>query len=775
MNKCKHCGQTTTLNNEFCCNGCSVAYNLIHSFNLAKYYKYCKEIYKKAPLKIDHLQNTLSYDEYVIELKNNVKQINLLVEGIHCGSCVWLIENILKKIDGVLKVNLNLSSKKLILEWQGCNNLIDQAMQKLFELGYKVIPYTPEAFEYNEKLNEKYILIKIAVAGFGSIATMMILWSVWAGNFDKSMGQYVRLINHICALTIALPVILYSGKPFFTSAVKSLLNLKINMDVPIALGIIGTTFISIYQTFIEDRYTYFDAATNLIFFLLIGRFLELKSKNYARNVAENLILRQPKTITLVVDDNLILVSLKKAKVSDIAFASAGERIAADGIVVEGESEVDNQLITGESRPVKISVGARVSAGTINLTNSIKYRILSIGSDTMLSEILKLIDIAERNKSYYVRIADRVAKYFTPFIIVCSLMTFVTWFYFWHADFNTSLINAITVMVITCPCALGLAIPIVQVIASSKLLSRGIILKSEDALEKLGCVNLVVFDKTGTLTSSNPQLANKNDIDQDDLRIICSLASYSKHILCKSIASNEMIFQNSVDEIRGMGIKTRYKGQQLKLGNRKFCGVSVDPDDNLMEIWFKKGNKHLTRLTFENQLKSDAILTIKKLKSKCFNIEILSGDHMSSVELVAKQLNIIKFQAHMNPLQKYDYLLDLQSCKTNKVMMVGDGLNDAAALKVAYVSMSPSTSLEISQVEADIIFQTEKLQPIVDCIDIARNSNKLAKQNLILSLVYNFVSIPVAFLGYINPIIAAISMSLSSIIVILNSLRLKKKS
>ena len=774
MNKCKHCQQKVLPSLSFCCNGCSIAYKVIKSFDLSQYYEFCRNIYGTKPMKVNIAENQLIYNEFIKILDDDYKEINLLVEGVHCGSCVWLIENTLAKDAKIVRASLNLSTKRLTIKWRGSESAIASNIDQIFTLGYKLIPFTPQLSEQLDKEIEKDLLIKISVAGAGSIAMMMILWGVWAGNFDLSMGYYTRLVTHIIAAIVALPAIAYSGTPFYYSAYNALRSLRTNMDVPISLGIIGATFISVYQ--ITSPYTYFDAAISLIFFLLIGRYLEIKSRNRAKSFAHNLILNQPRTITLDIDGKLILMPLSQAKVGDIAFAGAGEKIAADGIIIEGESEVDNQLITGESMPIAVQQGDRVASGTINVNNPIRYRISALGDDTTLGEIIKLTDLAQQSKSHYVKIADRLSRYFTPIIILLAVATFCLWYYVWDATLDKALINSIALLIITCPCALGLAVPIVQVVASSRLMSKGIILKSENSLERLNEIDHVVFDKTGTLTNINPKLINRQEITDEDYAIISALASHSKHVLCKGLVNEKpgiISFDKPVEEVKGMGMMAYLNGKKILLGSRKFCRLKPQiKEDGLMEMWFV-GYEPPQRLIFENQLRVDASKTIAKIKSYDLPMEILSGDRNRVTAEVASQLGIAQFNSNYDPVQKYNHLKELEQLG-KKVLMVGDGLNDAAALKAAHVSISPSTSLEITQVSADIIFQGEKLGPVLECYQVAKFAIKLVKQNMALSLLYNLVSVPLAIWGYVNPIVAAIAMSSSSILVILNSLRLRGK-
>ncbi len=769
MNKCKHCQQTTI--SKFCCIGCKVAYSLINSLDLNSYYKYCKEIYGSKPMKINEVENQLSYDEFVQTSAKGMYRINLLVEGIHCGSCVWLIESTLRKDPNVASAHVNMSTRRLVIKWNGKRKQVADLVEKIFMLGYRLIPFVPEKAEDEAKQKEQDFLMRIGVSGLVNISMMMIIYGVWAGNFDQSMGYYTRLITHIFASIIAIPAIFYSGLPFFRSAIGALKAGRSNMDVPIAIGILGATFISIQETILGNAYTYYDAAIGLIFFLLIGRYLELKSRNRAREFAHNLILSQPKTITLDINGKLTLLSLSKAKVGDIAFVSVGDRFSADGTIIQGETEVDNSLITGESEPVKIGVGDRVSSGTLNVSAPVRFRISALSDDTLLGEIIRFMEIAEQGRAGYVRIADKLAQYFTPTVLLLTSMTFLLWYFMWGASLNEALLNSTALLIITCPCALGLAVPIVQVVASSKLMAQGIIIKSSDALEKIARIDSVIFDKTGTLTAGRPKLNNRDKISDTDFKIIGSLASFSKHPLCKEIGSSEIKFDEIAKEFKGQGVISKLNGKEVRLGSRKFCSVEGRSKDSYLEVWYKSGNTKAIRLTFTDQLRLDAKSVVSEIKRLGFPMEILSGDRDEVVKRISGEVGIKKYKSEMTPQEKYEHLKSLAEAG-KKVLMVGDGLNDAAALKAAFVSISPTSSLEITQTNSDIVFQGEKLFPVIRAFKIAEFASTVVKQNFALALLYNITTVPIAIMGYINPVIAAISMSASSIMVVLNSLRIK---
>ncbi len=769
---CEHCGtKNPSKTSTFCCIGCEVACSIIKNLDLNKYYEYCKNIYNKAPMKVHTVENQLNYTPHVKTI-NDKHRINLIVEGIHCGSCVWLIENTLKKQDTVLNARLNMSSRRLVLEWEGEKKLVKKLVDIIEKLGYKLIPFDEQVSENERKVTEYFLLKCIAVSGFASMSIMMISLGVWAGNIDQSLGPYVRELMHWLSTIIAIPAIMYSGIPFFKSAWRAVLAKRSNMDVPISIAVIVSTLISLHQIYLQGEYTYYDAAVSLVFFLLIGRYLDLRARNKASERAQNIILSQVRSVTLVQGDKLKLVELKKAKEGDIAFVAVGEKIPVDGVVIEGASEIDNSLITGETIPSAIKVGDYVNAGTVNLNSPIKIRITKIGDNTVLAEIIKLIEIAEQGKAKYVKIADKISSFYTPVVLSLSVITFCIWT-FLEVDFNDALLYAVSVLIITCPCALGLAVPVVQVVASSRLMAKGVLIKTPDALEKLSEIDTVVFDKTGTLTLGKPVWVNKSDFTTQEIKLISSIASHSKHPLSQAVFDNSLkLLAVHAEEVRGMGLDAVHSNRKYKLGNRKFCEVDHEVLDDKIEIWFKAPKQEAKRIILEDKLKDDAHDLVNWFKTLKMHPIMLSGDRRYVVSQIASKVGITSYKAEVRPVDKFHYLEDLNK-QNHKVLMVGDGLNDSAALKAAHVSISPASAIDIAQTSSDIVIQGNKLWPVKDAYITAKFANKLVIQNFGLSLLYNVVTIPIAMAGFATPILAAIVMSLSSIMVVANSMRLGK--
>lgn len=773
MTVCLHCNQNTLISGyNYCCIGCEIAYKLIDKLDLLSYYKYCKEIYNTSPMKIEAFTNHVNYDEIIKEGKDHTFSANLYVEGIKCGSCIWLIENTLKSQPEVQSARVNLSTNRLHITWNKERSHLQQLVQVIQNLGYKLLPYEADEVEDATQLQQKFLLKCIAIAGFANIQLMMIVMGIWFAS--SSMGAITRQLLHLIGMVVAIPCIFYSGMPFFKSAYQAIKARRSNMDVPISLSIIFTTLISIQEYILNSAYTYFDSALMLIFALLVGRYFDQKSRNNAKQQLRNLLLKQPKFATLYKDGELLLLPISQIKIGDVLHVNPGENIPADGILLSSEASIDNSIITGETIPYQCSEGEVLYSGSINLTTAIKMRVSKMGDETVLSEILKLMETAEQGRSKFVKIADFVAAKYTVFVLIVSSFTLIYWL-MQGIGFSKAALYAVSVLIITCPCALGLAVPVVQILASSKLLKDGILIKTADALERLAKIDTIIFDKTGTLTIGKPNLLNIDYIELTKMQIIASMAASSNHPLCKAIVNqynNYSPLDLQITEHHGMGLETIINGKKARLGSAKWCNIPSHPlQEGISEVWFCMDDEDPTQLLFTDAIKLDAKLTIQLLQEKDYEIWIVSGDKNSVVEGVAESLMVENFKGEVYPQEKYEFL-EYLARGGKKVMMIGDGMNDAAALRRAHASMSPTSALDIAQNAADVLFQ-QGLVSIVKTLEVAHYSNKLVKQNFVISLIYNFVSIPLACMGMVTPLLAAIAMSASSICVIANSMRIIK--
>jgi Cu2+-exporting ATPase len=604
---------------------------------------------------------------------------------------------------------------------------------------------------------------------------MLLSVSVWAGHV-QGMGEATRALMHWFSALVALPAVAYAGRPFFASAWAALRHGRTNMDVPIAVGVTLAAAMSLFETIRGGPHAYFDAAVMLLFFLLIGRYLDRRARGHARAAAERLLALAEGAIT-VLDEAGRARTMPPAQVAAgmTVLAAAGERIGVDGRVIDGVSELDTSLITGESLPRPVRPGDPVFAGTLNLGAPLRLEVSAVGDGTLLAEIARLMELAEQRRRRFVVLADRIAQRYAPAVHGLALATFLGWALLVGAPWQVALLNAVAVLIITCPCALGLAVPAVQVIASARLLRRGILLKSATAFERLAQVDTVVLDKTGTLTRGRPALDPDAPVDPEALGIAASLAAASRHPLARALiaARPDAPAAAGVVEHPGRGLSWQSAAGEIRLGSRAFCGIDETGEDAGPELWLIRPGHAPTRFAFADELRADAAAVVRALAARGLALELLSGDRPPAVAAAAQALGIEHWRAGCTPAAK-SARLEALAAAGRRTLMVGDGLNDAPALAAAHVSLSPSSAIDISQNAADAVFQGERLEPVVELLEVARRADVLIRQNLALALGYNLLAVPLAVLGMVTPLIAALAMSGSSLMVVGNALRLGRR-
>ncbi len=777
MADCLHCGlpipDKSSGGKEFCCAGCQAAYGMVQGLGLEKYYtQRCIDPHVR-PMRPDEGETLFDFASYVKTEDDGTASLHLMIEGMQCAACVWLIESVLTRQAGVIHARINMTTRRLVLKWHPDKSDASELVDIIGQLGYKAAPFDPLVLGAETRAYEKNLLISMAVAGFAAGNVMLFSVSVWAGYF-QGMGPATRDLMHWLSALITLPAVAYAGMPFYRSAITALRARRTNMDVPISLAVLLASGMSLFETMRGGEHVYFDSAITLLFFLLVGRYLDSRARGRARSMGEHLLALTATAVT-VLDDNGTRHVVPPSKVTPgmRVLVSAGERISVDGKVTHGTSDIDTQLINGESIPAVAKPETGVFAGTMNLTSPLTISITAVGDDTLLAEILRLMESAEEGRARYVAIADRVSALYAPVVHSLALIAFLGWWVVVGAPWQQALMISVAVLIITCPCALALAVPAVQVVASGRFLRRGMLLKSGTALERLAEVNYVVFDKTGTLTMGTPELSNLDEITNDDLQLVAAMAAHSKHPLSRAlmrVAGEGVMPIDGVCEVPGAGLSLKTDGGEIRLGRRDWCEVDSDIPAAGPELWLARPDSLPLRFSFVDRIRDDGAKVINKLQKMGFEVELLSGDREETVSQVAKFLNIKTWNAGFTPTDKAARLAELAG-RGHRVLMVGDGINDAPALAGAHVSLSPSSAADISQTVADIVYQGDNLEPVIEAIDVARCADRLIKQNFALSFVYNASTIPLAMLGLVTPLIAAIAMSSSSLVVIGNSLRL----
>lgn len=719
------------------------------------------------------------WDAYTVADRDGTRRMELAVDGITCAACLTDIERGLRRVPGIVSARVNVSNRRTTVVFAPDKLTPNVVLERMAAIGYPAQPFDPAMRRDNRSAEARELLKCMGVAGFGAMNVMLMSVAVWSGNVTDITPE-TRDFFHFMSALIALPTVAYAARPFFRSALAAIRRRSLNMDVPISIGVCLAMGLSIFNTLTHALEAYFDSALMLLFFLLLGRFLDENMRRRTAVEAETLAtLRADSALKRGEDDKLVRVPLSAVRPGDIVVVRPGERVSVDGEVLSGRSDVDRSLVTGETLPVPVAPGDIVHAGTLNGAGLLTIVVTAAVEGTLMAEIERLIGEAQSAKSGTLRLADRAARAYAPVVHASALLTAIGWLIA-GAGWHMALINAIAVLIITCPCALALAVPAVQVTAAGRFFRNGILLNAGDAIERLARVDTIVFDKTGTLTSPEPLLANRADVPDDLLELAGRLARSSRHPLAEALAraSGATGTIDGSREVTGEGVMVDMAERTLRLGSLAFCGIadkvadpvrSAYPDASL--IAFSSGDRTAV-FAFAQRLKADAIEVATELRTKGYRLMILSGDREAAVATVAEKLGISEWRAEVDPAGKIARLGALKA-DGRRVLMVGDGLNDAPSLAAAYVSLSPVSAAHLAQAASDAVFLGDRLKPVFVALDVSRAAYRLMKQNLWTAVIYNMVAVPIAMLGFVTPLIAAAAMSGSSLIVTLNALRLRR--
>lgn len=694
--------------------------------------------------------------------------VDLMIPGIHCAGCMARIERSLGELAGVASVRVNLTLRRAHVVFDPQQGSVAGITGALEGLGYEAKPFDAAALaEIDRDSRGRDLLARLGVAGFAAMNVMLLSVSVWSGAEAAT-----RDLMHWISALIAIPAIAYSGRPFFVSALGALRGRRLNMDVPISLAVLLAAGTSLYEVSLSGAHAYFDAGLGLLFFLLLGRYLDHRTRAAARSAAAELTALSARAATVIGRDG------RRETVPADAIAPGalievvpGERIPADGKVEQGASDLDRSLVTGESTPEAVAPGALVHAGMLNLSGPLQIRASATGDDTLLAEIARMIEAAEHGKTRYDRWADQAARIYAPGVHLIALIAFLGWL--WSTgDARLALTIASAVLIITCPCALGLAVPAVHAAAGGKLFRAGVFLKDGAALERLAKVDTVAFDKTGTLTDGHPVLTSGPSEGDTAWGVAAALASASRHPLSKALAdaaSARGVVPASLTDIReipGSGLEGRLGDTPVRLGRADWVGA---PPVEGTAVHLKIGTGTAFAFSFAERLREDAPELCSDLRGLGFRVVLLSGDGYLPVARVARATGIAQEHAVLTPRGKLSALEEMRASGA-RVLMVGDGINDAPALAAAHASMSPVSAAEVSRAAADLVFTGARLSPVLFAIRIAQTARRRAMQNFALAALYNACAIPLALAGVVTPLVAALAMSGSSILVTLNAVR-----
>ncbi len=802
---CFHCGLpvehegefTFVVNGEkqdFCCFACKTVCQAIYQSGLESFYQKTPdgESLAPPPETTNEFESFDSDDvqaDYVDTLAEE-RTINLLVEGIHCAACIWLIEQTLSKHGAVSIVEANLSSKRLRLGWNNSQTKLSELLKLLAEVGYSAVPFDPETAEGALAKRHRGMLYRMAFAGFAMMNLMWVSIALYSGANEGEFRNWFHWIGFI----IATPTLLYSGYPFFKNAFTGLKNAYLTMDLPIAIGASITYLYSTYITVSESKTgdVYFDTVVNFLFVVLVGRYLESISKREALSSTRRLLELQPKLATLVTGDETKVVPVRAVNIGDVVLVKPGEKVPVDGVVIEGKSGVDESMLTGESLPVFKKHDDYVVAGSINGEGMIKVQAQHVLRNTALAKIVELMERAQSSKAPIQAIADRIVPWFVVITLTLATLTFVYWY---QTDFEIALLAATSVMIITCPCAFGMATPMSIAVSTGVGAHLGILIKQGLALETLSKVTHFVFDKTGTLTNGRLELKDiitaPEYSTEEILLIAASVEQNSEHVIAEAIvqhAKQQNLALQSLDDFvafPGEGVQAYRSSKLIRVGTAAWLQQHNVLDElGLFEQALQKeqqghtcvfvvvDKKVIGLLAFADSLRKDTLNVIRALQQQGVTITVLSGDKAAVVNTVTAEFGEVIRRAEVLPKDKSDVVKQLQA-EGEVVAMVGDGINDSPALIQSDVSFAMASGTDVSIESADIVLSHQSFINVIRARELALATLRAIKQNIVLSFTYNLIMVPLAMMALVNPLVAALTMPLSSLVVIGNAARLRR--
>ncbi|NOI65452.1 heavy metal translocating P-type ATPase [Vibrio sp. 99-8-1] len=783
---CYHCGEDVPENTNFtveifkkqrdmCCPGCQAVAQTIVDSGLVSYYQYRTETAEKAELVPEQLMSLLNYDDDDVQSEfvrksESSSEVTLSLEGVTCAACAWLIEKQINGQSGVNQIRVNTTTNRAILNWDSRKTKLSDLLSTIHKLGYKAAPFEADAHEATYHESMKQYLYRLGIAGIATMQVMMLAVALYFeifGDLDAEFKQYLRIVS----LIFATPVLVYSALPFYINAWRSLKGKTLGMDVPVSIALIFAYVASVVATVQEKGEVFFESVSMFTFFLLLGRFLEMRARRKAAAASANLLKLIP-TMATKLDGSQIPV--RNLKPGDRVRVLPGEHIPADGVIIAGRIHVDESMLTGESIPVVKAVNEMVYAGSINTDESFDLEVTSSKAESMLANIVRLQDEAQMTKPKIAQLADVVARYFVAVILITAS---ATWLYWQQHQPDDAFWIMLSVLVATCPCALSLATPTAITCSTSKMGDLGLLLRKSHVFETLCKVNHLIIDKTGTLTQGAIKLdavETHSDLTAEIcLAIAASLERHANHPIAKAFegkGSSDVVVTD-VRNVIGSGIEGQWQGQPCKIGNALFvCGTSALSGNNA--IYLSVAGKHVATFGYSDPIRSESKVFIQSLTDMGMKITLLTGDNQSNALKVAEAVGINDVVSNASPKDKLAFLKSLDD--SHITLMVGDGINDAPTLSGAHLSVAMGGGTDVAKASADMVLLGDKLNKITKARELAIKTRNIIRQNLAWALGYNLLILPLAVAGYVAPYIAVVGMSASSIIVVTNSLRLLKK-
>jgi len=764
---------------HFCCKGCQGVYHLLSSDGLDSFYgkkgdtkltPVSQRVHDLAKFDLEGFEN-----KYVSVNDSGYKEISLIIEHIHCAACVWLNEKILHKTDGVIEVNINYTDHKAKVIWDPKKIKLSQIIEKIQAIGYDAYAYDPQVAEAKILKQRKEYYIKLAVAIFTSMNVMWLAIAKYFGFFS-GMEKDIKFVISTAELVLATPTLFFSGWVFFRGAYYGLKNKMVNMDLLVATGATLVYIYSIYVLFSGIGETYFDSVVMIITFILVGKYLEVLSKKGASDSLDSLRAQIPEDVTLLVGGEEKIVSASSVQKDDLVVLKPGDLAVVDGIVTQGEGSMDESNLTGESNPVLKRVGDSIVSGTTSFDSKLIYKAQKDFKSSTLNSLTTILEEAQIKKPKIQEDTTRFSGYFSAIILSVAFATFIGW-YLWGAGFEQSFITAVAVIIIACPCALALATPVATLVGLSSAYKKGVLFKEARHIETIAKTKTLLLDKTGTITHGKPEVTKYEALQSYDKELLASLLQLSKHPVSKGVANflkqkATKTLQN-YKAVEAMGLIATYEGKEIIGGNKKFLrqnGYDVARDFTTSHFIFGIDKKVVAIFALEDAIKQDVKESLARLKKLGLEIAMVTGDNKDAALKVANSVGITKCYYEQTPFDK----ANIVQSYGGGVLMVGDGVNDSLALSYADLACVMGSGADVSIKASDVILLNDSMQNLEDAIKIGKTTYAFVKQNLALSLVYNALTIPLAVAGYVIPLVAAASMSLSSLLVVGNSMRIKYK-
>lgn len=764
----------------FCCKGCQGIYHLLQDEGLDSFYNKMGDNTIEPPKELKDDINKFDKDGFInkyVKEKDGFSEISLIIDGIHCSACVWLNEKVLHRTDGIVEVSINHTNNKAKVIWDNETIKLSQIIQTIRNIGYNAYPYdaSMQEVQANAKRQDYYSRLLVGV-----FTTMNIMWIAVAqyGGYFTGMRSDIKDILNFAEFVLATPALFYTGGIFFKGSYYALKNNFVNMDLLVISGALSAYIFSLYSMFTGHGDVYFESVTMIITFVFAGKYIEVLTKKKAVDTLDTFSSSMPTEVTLVKDNEKFIVGVEEVEIGDIIELRAGDKVVIDGVITSGEGSFDTSSLSGESEPVLLHAKDKVLSGSICVDSVIRYKALQPYASSMLSKIISLLEDSMDKKPRIEKLANTVSGYFSSVILVLALLTFGAW-YFYTDSFEQALIVAISVVVIACPCALGLATPVATLVGISRAAKKGVLFKEATFLETIAKCSTVVLDKTGTLTNGKPKVVDSFIEESFDKKILYSLVSLSTHPISKGVkeflGDMSLVELEEVLVVEAKGIKAKYNNEQIFAGNSVFMNENgftckeLKETSSVLHVAYK--NQVVASFSLEDKLRSGAKETIEYLKRNGLKVVMLTGDNEKVAKKIADEVGIEEYEAGLFPQDKAEFITNLRN-QGERVVMVGDGINDTLALTNSEVAITLGSGTDVAVSVSDIVLIDDSFESLQTVFEISKNTFAKVKQNLTISILYNVITIPLAMAGFVIPLVAAFSMSLSSLIVVGNSMRIK---